>query len=228
MQSTSEHRFRRHDLVWLDATRWRGALQSPLDAAALAALDIWFCDRRPAVVRRHERAANRHLGLGVALPPTYSERRIPLDIDASVVRHTSPPLPLVRVIPSAPERWRPELARLAAGANSMGVDLRVYGSLVWQHVSREPYVLPTSDVDLLWRAADTATLEKMLDYLVRWENSSGLAADGELLLADDTAVAWKELLRHPRQLLIKRTTGVELCDYEDVLCLIAPTVCCTT
>jgi phosphoribosyl-dephospho-CoA transferase len=177
------------------------------------------------VVRRDDSAGADGLCLGVALPPTHTVRKLPLQVDAQVVRHTTPPLALVAVIPSAPSSWRHELARLAAGASTIGVELRVYGSLVWQHMSGEPYVTPTSDVDLLWRAADQARLEEMLEYLVRWESTSGLVADGELLLGDDTAVAWKELLRRPRQLLIKRSSGVELRTYGEALSLIAPSPC---
>lgn len=221
----NNHRFRRHDLVWLDRTRWRDALRSSLADTALAAVDAWFSNGRPAVARRQDAVSNEGLSLGIALPPIHAIRKIPLQVDPDVVRHATPPLPLAAVIPSAPPSWRAALARLAAGARALGVELRVYGSLSWQHVSGEPYVTPTSDVDLLWRVRDEATLEKMLEYLVQWERSSGLAADGELLLHDDTAVAWKELLRRPRQLLIKRTNGVELRAYEDALCLISPALC---
>lgn len=222
---SSKQRFRRHDLVWLDETRWRGALRSPLGDVALAAIDAWFSSGRPAVVRRDDDAGSYGLSLGVALPLTHTVRKLPLQVDAGVVRRTTPPLELVTVIASAPSSWRSELASLAAGANAIGVDLRVYGSLVWQHVSGEPYVTPASDVDLLWRVADQARLEEMLEYLVQWQSTSGLTADGELLLDDDTAVAWKELLRRPRQLLIKRSSGVELRAYREALSLIAPSPC---
>lgn len=222
---SGRHGFRRHDLVWLDGTRWRGALRSPLADTVLPTIDAWFSNGRPAVVRRHDGVATQTLSLGVALPSTCAVRKIPLQVDLDVVRHTTPPLSLTTVIPSAPSSWRAELARLAAGAHAVGVDLRVYGSLVWQHVSGEPYVTPTSDVDLLWRARDQAMLQNMLEHLAQWERTSGLAADGELLLHDDTAVAWKELLHRPRQLLIKRTNGVELRAYEEALRLIPPALC---
>lgn len=223
---SSERRFHRHDLVWLDHARWRDALRSPLDAGALVALDAWFSNRRPAVVRRNDPGvANDRLCLAVALPLTYSERKVALDVAHTAVRYTCPPLPLITVIASAPPPWRPDLTRLATTAHTMGVHLRVYGSLMWQHFSGEPYLTPTSDVDLLWRVADPTTLEKMLAYLLQWERSSGLTADGELLLHDDAAVAWKELLRRPRQLLLKRTSGVELRAYDEALCLIASGSC---
>lgn len=222
---SNKHRFRRHDLVWLDKSRWHDALRTSLDDIALAAIDTWFSNDRPAVVRRHDGVTREGLSLGVALPPTQPAGKVALQIDRDAVRQTTPPLPLTTVIPSAPSSWRAELARLAAGAHTIGADLRIYGSLAWQHLSGEPYVTPTSDVDLLWRARDAATLEKMLEHLVQWERSSGLVADGELLLREDTAVAWKELLRRPRKLLIKRTDGVELRSYEDALCLISPALC---
>ncbi len=219
---SSESTLQRHDLVWLDEARWRDALQAPLRESAVAALSAWFARGRPAVVRRRESAGGGALHLGVALPPTYTDRKVPLVLDAGAVKRTSPPLSLDAVIHSAPPSWRPPLVQLATEANAIGIDLRVYGSLAWQHLSGEQYLTASSDVDLLWRAHDRATLEHMLGYLANWQRAGGIPADGEVLFPQGMAVAWKELAQRPRQLLVKRSDRVELRSFDDVLSLAAP------
>lgn len=207
----------RHDLVWLDGKVWQDALQAPLTEPWQDQLRAWFAGGRPAVVRRQESAAAHVVSVGVALPPSQGKVKIPLLLDRGAVMRSSAPLPLSAVVASAPEEWQPWLARLIDGAAAIGVAFRVYGSLAWQHLSGYDYIVPASDVDLLWRVGDDTTLRSTLELLVRWQRESGLAADGELLLANGAAVAWKELLTGSRKLLFKHAAGVEMRTREQVL-----------
>jgi phosphoribosyl-dephospho-CoA transferase len=209
----------RHDLVWVDGKAWQDALQAPLPGRWLAALQTWFAGGRPAVVRRRESDAVHVVSLGVALPLWQDKVRIPFLLDSSAVMRTSAPLPLSTALASAPHEWRPALARLVEEAKAIGMAFRVYGSLAWQHLSGYDYVTPTSDVDLLWRVRDGVTLRNTLEMLTRWQRESRIVADGELLLADGAAVAWKELLTGSRKLLLKRVTGVEMRTRDQVLSL---------
>lgn len=208
--SSIDRPLRRHDLVWLDADCWRTALRAPLPDASREPLRAWFAAGYPAVVRRQEAVPPDVIGVGVALSPRHGKTKVSLLIARRAITRASGPLPLAAVITSAPARWRPWLARLAADARAIGVEFQVYGSLAWQHVSGAPYVTAASDVDLLWQASDRGIIDRTLALLVHWQRASGLRADGELLLAPDMAVAWKELLQRPRHLLVKRTGSVEL------------------
>ena len=76
---------------------------------------------------------------------------------------------------------------------------------------------PSSDVDLLWRAGNAEQITAMLRLLDRWQRTSGLVADGELLLPDNSAVAWRELAARRRMVLVKHATGVEMRATTDVL-----------
>jgi hypothetical protein len=76
---------------------------------------------------------------------------------------------------------------------------------------------PSSDVDLLWRAGDAEQITAMLQLLDWWQRTSGLIADGELLLADNSGVAWKELAARPRVVLVKHARGVAMRATTDVL-----------
>jgi phosphoribosyl-dephospho-CoA transferase len=214
---TSRTRLTRHDLVWLDPSRWRTALHGSLPDEWVETLDDWFAGGRPAVVRRQEPCTAATIALGVALSPARGKLKIPLVISRTALLHSRRPLALDEALCSAPDPWRPSLDALLDGARSLGILLRVYGSLAWQHLTGEPYLTPSSDVDLLWRAGDAEQITAMLQLLDGWQRTSGLIADGELLLADNSGVAWKELAARPRVVLVKHARGVAMRATTDVL-----------
>jgi phosphoribosyl-dephospho-CoA transferase len=223
--SSRESTLRRHDLVWLDETRWRDALLTPMPNEWLEPLSCWFSHGRPAVVRRGDSSAPHALSLGVALPPAQGKLKLPLLVDRSAVMRSSGPLTLAAAaVTTPPIHWRTWLEDLLVSAHGIGIELRVYGSVAWQHLSGEPYLTPFSDVDLLWSAGDQTHLEEMLEILIQWERHSGLSADGELLFFDG-AVAWKELLRRPSKVLVKRNNSVEMRQIGDVLSSLKAEAC---
>lgn len=222
---SSESALRRHDLVWLDETRWRDALLTPLPGEWLEPLSRWFSRGRPAVVRRRDSNAARALSLGVALPPAQGKLKFPLLVDPSALVRSSGPLTLAAAAVSAPTHWQTWLQCMLVSARRIGVELRVYGSVAWQHLSGEPYLTPSSDVDLLWSAGNPTQLEEMLEILIQWQRASGLSADGELLFFDG-AVAWKELLSRPSNVLVKRTAALEMRPLAEVLSLLRAEAAC--
>lgn len=207
----------RHHLAWIAAGDWSAGLRTGLEPGVVAILDTWFRAGRPAVVRRRapgEPPAG--LALGVPLPPSHGRQRIGFVLDPAAVRALEPPPPLAQAIPSAPAHWQAPLQALHIEARSIGLDLRVYGSLLWQHLSGESYVTERSDVDLLLRAPSAAALRAGLALLARWEQGTGVRADGEVLLPDGAAVAWRELHGTPARVLVKSPTAAELRPVADV------------
>ena len=142
----------------------------------------------------------------------------------AVIR-TSAPLTLQTALVSAPPDWRPPLRDLVDAARHRGVTFHVYGSIAWQHLSGEPYVTPLSDVDLLWATGDAALLADVLSLLNAWQASTGLRADGELLLPGGAAVAWKELLTRSDKVLVKSASHVDMRAREEVLSGLASVPC---
>ena len=123
------------------------------------------------------------------MPPGRGRTRIALRLAPGAVLSMAAPPPLQDVIPSAPLPWRDPLTRLAAGADALGVTLRVYGSLLWQHLTGEQHITAHSDIDLLLRAGHTRQLHAVLMLLQTWQRDTGLRLDGELLLHGERAVA---------------------------------------
>ena len=133
------------------------------------------------------------------------------------MRKTHPPLTLGEVVPSAPRAWRGALIRLEDAFRAIGLPLRVYGSLAWQHIARQAYVTERSDVDVLFRPESRGQLDRALAVLRDWERCSGLRADGEALLPDGSGVAWRELLQARSRVLVKCAGSVELREVTELL-----------
>lgn len=107
--------------------------------------------------------------------------------------------------------------RLIKDAAAINLSFRVYGSLAWQHLTQEIYMTENSDVDLLWKADSGEQLQRGLSLLRDWEETTGLRADGELLIGEGSAVAWRELLQPANKILVKSLGAIDLRPVAEVL-----------
>lgn len=201
----------RHDWVWLKRG-WDRHLRSSLDPVALGQVRNWLGAGRPLVVtRRQPEDQSGDLRLGLALP---GRRRVAVHVAGQVVtRHASPPA-LRDVLTTAPVVWRDKLEWLAAMTGVLAVPSGVYGSLVWQHFASDEamvYLTAGSDLDLVFRPADWGTVEDLLRELTACEaQEQAPRLDGEIILPDGSAVAWRELAAAPDKLLTKSLDTIEM------------------
>jgi phosphoribosyl-dephospho-CoA transferase len=177
------------------------------------------------VARQPDVALPDILAVGLALPPALGKCRIALRVAShDLVRH-APPLRLAEVIPHAPAAWQPALAELHDAAINIGIDLRVFGSFSWQSLSGLSYLSPQSDIDLLWHPLSHAQLQQGIALLARWEQSSGMRADGEVLFGGSSAVSWREWWQlksgGDQRVLVKRDHSAELVAARELLALLA-------
>jgi phosphoribosyl-dephospho-CoA transferase len=165
------------------------------------------------------------IAVGLALPPAQGKRRIGLVVAMQdIVRHT-PPLRLADAIIHAPAEWQPALAELEAAATRNDLELRVFGSLAWQALSGLNYMTLKSDIDLLWHPLSHMQLQQGIALLGRWEQTSGLRADGEVLFGGSSAVSWREWATlksgDDSRVLVKRVSSAELVDARELLGMLA-------
>lgn len=193
--------YARHKLVWLTAAGWDAA-QASLSGTAdddiqTDALARWRAAAWPLVARRRDAdAAADEVCLGLALPPdaaTGHKWRIALRAPAAGVAKTAPPLALGEALSllagsTALAGWRTALGALRE--SSVGLDLRVYGSLALQALTGLPYLRDTSDIDLLLQPRSDRQLRSGLALLERYARV--LPLDGEIIFPRGEAVAWKE------------------------------------
>jgi phosphoribosyl-dephospho-CoA transferase len=196
--------FGRHDWVWL-ADDWRNQLSAPLAPDEIWAVEDWLHGDRPLVVARRQAGdAPECLRLGLALP---GKRRIGLCLTrAAVLRRAEGPKLAQAVVLACPE-WRDSLINLSAGVLAMGEEARVFGSFAWQYFADDParvYLTASSDVDLLLRPASWSSTQRLLAFLENFADRRPTPRlDGEILLPDGDAVAWRELLQAPSKVLTK-------------------------
>ncbi|MCG5236562.1 malonate decarboxylase holo-[acyl-carrier-protein] synthase [Xanthobacter oligotrophicus] len=206
---------RRHDRVWL-AAHWREALAFPLPAAEAPVVADWIAAGRPLVAARPVSTDPEDgIRLGLALP---GRRRVGLVVEAGAIGAVAPPLTLDAAAALAPASWRGPLRDLAAQLDAAGLGPRVFGSLAWHALACDGmegrdtgYLTAASDVDLLLFPADAAACiaaGRLLEGFGTAHPAPRL--DGEFVLPDGGAAAWREVLAGPERVLVKHLRSLAL------------------
>jgi len=196
------------------------------DDALRVHVAAWVATDRPLVVARQpDNIAADTIAVGLALPPAQGKRRIALSVTSQEISRHSQPLLLADALVHAPMEWQSALAELDAAATGIDLELRVFGSLAWQALSGLPYLTPQSDIDLIWHAQSHTQLQQGVALLARWEQESGLRADGEVLFGKNSAVSWREWATlksgDNQRVLVKRERSAELVTTRELLEMLA-------
>ncbi len=199
---------RRHALVWLS--------QAPIadNDADTARAVAWHEAGRPFVATRR-RDDGPEIGLGFCTTdpahPELRPRRVAARIaPAHVLRHGRPP-PLAEIARCPAAGTRAALfERLLRAAGDDGIDIRVYGSWMWQALTGEPHVHAESDLDVVIDAGDLAAAGRVAEFLERQEAALGLRIDGEISLAGRGEIHWRELRQDKAEMLLKTIDGMKL------------------
>ena len=209
---------RRHALVWLS--------EAPLvddgadDASESALAAKWHADGRPFVVCRR-RSERDEVSLGFCVVhekfPEIRPRRIGARTRAAHIVRTARPPALAEVARCGPALdHAASFRRLADEAVRAGLDLRVYGSWMWQALTGEGHVRPTSDLDLLVDVAGPREAGETAAFLARQEPGLSFKLDGELSFANRGEVQWREFLLSAPEVLVKAVDGVRMTRREDL------------
>lgn len=221
----------RHTLVWIRPECRAAVAAQVTDDAMRTQVAAWLAADRPLVVARQpdnmvpDTISVGTIAMGLALPPTQGKRRIALGVAANDIVRYTPPLLLADAIMHAPAEWQPALAELHDAAMDIEIELRVFGSLAWQALSGLHYLTPQSDIDLLWHPLSNTQLQQGIALLARWEQASGLRADGEVLFGINSAVSWREWATlksdDAQRVLVKRASSAELVEARELLAMLA-------
>lgn len=217
----------RHTLIWVRPESRKQVVAQITDVEMQMQVAAWLLADRPLVVSRQpcDVAQSHSISVGLALPPAQGKCRIALSLAAHDISRYTLPLLLADAVAHAPIEWQPALAGLDDAAMDMGIELRVFGSLAWQALSGVQYVTPHSDIDLLWHARSLAQLQQGIELLARWEQDSGLRADGEVLFGSSSAVSWREWATlepgDEQRVLVKRASSAGLVKASELLELLA-------
>ncbi len=180
-------------------------------------MDWWAQGRSFVVARGDVSDTDEDLRLGLALP---DKRRVCLHVGREAALSSRPPPTLGEVLRSAPVSWRSLLRRIHFLGETLGVPVGVFGSLAWEYLSGVKYVRPDSDVDVLFAPTRWADVERLLSELDAVSRAPGeVRLDGEVLLPDGGAVAWRELASRPHRLLVKGPRGAGLRGWKEITAL---------
>lgn len=205
----------RYALVHLGTRGWQAVLAKPWDDEARACLAHWAAHDLPLVVTRQplELPAGR-VALGIAAPGRWRRRRLALDAALEEVSRRDA-FPTACALTTLPEAAQAAWQALCRGLAAVGADARVHGSHGWQVITGLDHLRPGSDLDLCITVADAAMADASARLLGAFEQAvSAPRLDGELLLAGDTSVAWREWAAwrggQVAAVLVKRLHGATL------------------
>lgn len=175
--------------------------------------DRWQAADRPYVVSR--RAQQSHVALGFCTVderfPDLRSRRVAARTEQDRIVDVSRPPRLgdVARCPAAQAKVS-SFQRLASAAERAGIDIRVYGSWMWQALTDERHVHEGSDLDVLVDVADAEEAERVAAFLEQEEAGLAFKLDGELSLAGLGEIHWREYRQGKADVLVKSIDALRL------------------
>ena len=206
--------WRRHDLLRIRPDAWRIIFAGLPEHAKVDVLSHWVENGNPFIIRRYlPGESHDSVPAAVPLPPYLGKQRIAFSFAPEDVASRAAPVSLRTAGNLAPPAWADTTSALLDLGQRFDAEPHVAGSLLWQGLTGLPYLTEASDLDLLWPLS--AVRRPFLDELAAIDRDSPVRLDGELDLADGSAVNWREL--HDclegvgeRTVLLKSMTGIQI------------------
>jgi phosphoribosyl-dephospho-CoA transferase len=176
--------------------------------------DRWQAAGRPFVVSRR-RAEQDAVALGFCVAderyPELRPRRVAARTDPRHVMDVARPprLDEIACCPAA-QAHAASFSRLAGAAERAGLDIRVYGSWMWQVLTGERHVRETSDLDVVVDVADAGEADRAAAFLAQEEAGLAFKLDGELSFAGLGEVHWREYRQGKADVLLKSVDALRL------------------
>jgi len=184
----------RHDLLRVDLLAWQAMLAEHPGLTGVALVADWVSHDWPVIVRRLV-AGDPVEGVPAALPlpPCYGKQRVGFSFPSKLGVVARSAVLLRDAARAAPAAWQPVITALIDLGEATGIEPRVFGALLWQHVTGLSYLTAHSDLDLLWAVPDATTAAALLPGLRRIDANSPFRLDGEVELPGGGGVNWREL-----------------------------------
>jgi phosphoribosyl-dephospho-CoA transferase len=211
---------RRHELLRVTEDAWRAVRKGhpALDGLLGRAGDLvagWARNGWPVMARRPMPGdVPGAVPVGLPLPPEYGKLRLAFGLPKNPAPARVAPVLLQDARHVAPDAWRPTICSLLRLGELIGSPPRVFGAVLWQHLTGLNYLHARSDLDLLWEVPDPLTAEALLPVIRRLEEMAPMRLDGEVLLPGGAGVNWRELLDaielRGGDVLVKTMQGIEI------------------
>jgi len=152
--------------------------------------------------------------VGIALPPDEGKRRVRLWVRREAIARWEPPCRLAEALGSAPVAWQAWLGEVVRLFEAQGVEVWVYGALLWQHLTGLAYVREAaSDLDLLGTPGAGRRGAALTAFARAAAAEGARPVDGEVFIPSLGWAAWRECLQTGTgTVLIKHDDGVFLAE----------------
>lgn len=203
------HKFMRHDLVWLKN-------------------DI------PFVVTRQYEKNNEFLYVAQSLSADKSiMSHLATRIDINIITRHERPLLFSVLLANELTNYNPNhlktlfselkpqdlsiLQEFDQTLLNTGLELRVFGSSSWQYFTHRQFIHKESDLDILVYITNIRQLDGLDSKFAYLEELIGYKVDGELVLANQYFISWRELFKSEQDILVKTNYDVFLINKEELL-----------
>ncbi|WP_067062569.1 malonate decarboxylase holo-[acyl-carrier-protein] synthase [Roseateles chitosanitabidus] len=204
----------RHQIAHVRESAWDRLLRADWDAQARSCLAHWAERGLPLVVTRQPAdLPEGEIAMGLCAPARWGHRRLALRVRWAEVLYFDEFPRLDQLVTQLPRGTWAAARELVAALRACGATARVFGSHGWQALSGLPHVREGSDLDV-WVAVDGPVQADAAAAAMQAFEAPARRLDGELVLAGDAAIAWREWRdwRSGRvsALLVKRLRGPSL------------------
>lgn len=200
----------RHDLVYLDENKLDFDICSFSKEEDERIIFNWIKNRNPIMITRQQFEDKEKINVGFMLPLEKNKKRVNFIINSESIKNIESDIKLSEILPILENRWQKPLLELIESFLTLGLDIFIFGSALWQYLTNEKYMRYESDIDLLWKPKKLEDLEKGLLILKKWMKNYSLKIDGEVILPCQNACSWKELLNDDKNILVKNLHNVYL------------------
>lgn len=204
----------RHDLVYLQPTDAFTLLNTSVPSSVVQAIDNMIDAKQPFTVCRQStqqvsKVATSHI-------ENHCKYRLALELSAPPKVVTSP-LALEKLIPSLPSTIQNQTQAFISQCHDLSADVHAYGSFANQYFTGLPFVMPTSDLDILIVVHEMDRVSEILVAIEVFKQfamaETGLRLDGEFRLHEYKDVSFNELI-HALVSDIPTVVVKTLCDVE--------------
>jgi len=175
----------------------------------------------PAIVKAQENPQDEFLQVGFSshLLKDGLRVRVKSEIPIADIRDITTPFDLMEHAGDCRhERIRNSLEELAWLATEHGLDAGVYGSCALELLTGMPYIMPTSDIDIIVKCRNAnADISGFFYVAAQVSQRHATRFDIEILCRDGSGVKLAELLSRGKTVMCKGLHGAELRLKENVV-----------
>ena len=216
--------FRRHDMLLIGTAGREHALTAacwynPTIKETLLYQIIF--SGTPPIVKAQEKPPGDFLEVGFSYHLLKDDVRVRLKSEVPIadILDVITPFDLIeRIDDCKHRRIRNSLEELARFAEAHGLDAGVYGSCALELLTGMPYILPTSDIDIIVKCRNAdADISGFYNAAAQVSRRYDTRFDIEILCHDGSGVKLAELLCEGKTVMCKGLYGAELRAKENVI-----------